>query len=284
MVVCHPGPSTVRELAEEIEVETISPEDPNDKEVRQYLQRFDSDLFVLAGYGKILRRQTIDIPKLMCLNLHGGKLPQCRGSSPINWSLINGASSFGLSIIKVGSGVDTGDVLLDHVFDISADNTICDLHDIANQQFPLMLLEAIEQIEKGTHQLRSQNDSSASYYPIRFPDDGLIFWDIFTAEQVHNRIRALTEPYPCAFTFYEGREVKLIASELYAQRFFGEAGRVYKKSSGRLLVCASDRCLWINKAVFKDSGEPLYGLIKRYEKLATVKGTLLDFLRAGKTI
>jgi methionyl-tRNA formyltransferase len=280
-VVCHPGKSVVRDLAEEKGLLTIIPENPNDKDVQKYLRSFDSDLFVLAAYGKILKQDTIDIPKLMCINLHGGRLPEYRGSSPMNWSLINDESCFGLSIIKVDAGVDTGDVLLEKVFDISETDTICDLHAIANEQFPLMLAEAVEQIANETFELQKQNEAKACYYPLRFPDDGLILWDIFTAKQIYNRIRALTEPYPCAFSFYNTKEVKLISAQLFREDFFGEPGRIYRKHHGKLLVCASDRCLWITEARFKVSEESLYDSIGRYEKLATVRDAIAAGIRIG---
>jgi len=281
LVVCHTGSSIVRDLADDLGIETISPQDPNDKQVQQYLRTFDVDLFVLAAYGKILKQTTIDIPQLMCLNLHGGRLPEYRGSSPMNWVLINGEDSFGLSIIKVDSGVDTGDVLAERIFEVSINDTICDLHNIANEQFPLMLLEAVEKVEQGNYKFRRQDNSSASYFPLRFPDDGLIFWDTLSTEQIHNRIRALTQPYPCAFTFYKGREVKLLKSALCEERFFGEPGRVYRKKGKELLVCASDRCLWIKEARFKDTNEPLYESVARYDKLTTAGDVLMGALRAG---
>lgn len=282
LVVCHPGNSVVRKMAEEHNMATISPEEPNDIETQEYLESFDADLFALAAYGKILKQNVIDIPKLMCVNLHGGRLPQYRGSSPMNWSLINGEQSFGLSIIKVDTGVDTGDVILDRTFEISINDTICQLHEIANREFPLMLLEVVEQLENGDYELRKQNEQDASYYPLRFPDDGLILWDILTAEQIYNRIRALTEPYPCAFTFYNGQEVKLIASRLCDQDTFGEPGRIYKKTGGKLLVCASDKCLWIEEAGFKVNSKSLYDSVTRYEKLATVRDSVMDNLRGNK--
>ena len=272
----------MKDAAEQASIATISPEEPNDESVREHLESLDCDLFVLAAYGKILKQQIIDVPRQMCINLHGGRLPEYRGSSPMNWSLINDESCFGLSIIKVDAGVDTGDVLLDKVFDISETDTICDLHAIANEQFPLMLAEAVEQIANGTFELRKQDEAKAGYYPLRFPDDGLILWDIFTAKQIYNRIRALTEPYPCAFSFYNTKEVKLISAQLCREDFFGEPGRVYRKHNGKLLVCASDRCLWITGAEFKDSGQSLYDSVGRYEKLATVRDCLLENLRGGK--
>ena len=275
-VVAHPDKSSqwygsVAAMAEEMGLLVLRPEDPNSDATVEWLRGLKPDLFVLAGYGKILNQNVIDLPALMCLNLHGGKLPGYRGSSPMNWALINGEQSFTLSVIEVDAGVDTGDILLEKSFDIGIGDTIRDLHSIANDNFPSMLLESLSQIEKGTLEPTPQDKREGSYHPLRFPDDGAVFWDAHTALQVHNRVRALTEPYPCAFTFLKGRRVRLISSELSTVDFFGEPGRVYRKTSRGLLACASDRCLWITDAAFEDDGTPLADAVNRYETLATLR-------------
>ena len=279
-VVAHPETSgqwygSVAALAEQLGIPCIDPKDPNTEEVATTLEKIGADLFILAGYGKILTQKIIDIANLMSINLHAGKLPNYRGSSPMNWALINGDDSFTLSIIKIDAGVDSGDIVMERTFDVSVDYTIRDLHAVANEQFPLMLLEVVSQLEGGGYVLAPQNTAQASYYPLRFPDDGLVLWDVHTALQVHNRIRALTEPYPCAFTLFNGKRVKLLSSELNESDFFGEPGRVYRKSSRGLLVCALDKALWIKEAVFAETQEPLASQIERYESLATLRQTML---------
>lgn len=280
LVAAHPGKerqwyASVSELANRLGIKTIEPENPNNRETEEFLKTFNADVFVAAGYGMILKQNILKIPKIMAINLHGGKLPEYRGSSPMNWALINGETSFTLSIIKLDSGVDTGDIVSEKTFPVSGDDTIRDLHKIADDEFPRMLLEALNSIEKGTSVLKPQGNSKAGYYPLRFPEDGLISWDMQTAQQVHNRIRALTEPYPGAFTFFRGRKVRLLSSELSEQSYFGEPGRVYQKAKMSLLVCASDRCLWIKEAMFDDTGESLAGAINRYDKMATVSDILM---------
>ena len=260
--------------ASKFAIPIIELEDPNTDEVKSYLEELCSDLFILAGYGKILKKSIIDIPRLMCINLHAGKLPNYRGSSPMNWALINGEKSFSLSIIKIDSGIDTGPVLLERTFNISINDTIRDLHCIADRNFPLMLSCILKKINNKTYGLMNQDHKHASYYPLRFPEDGLILWDLYTAKQIHNRIRALTEPYPCAFTYYKQKRVRLILSKLSDYDYFGEPGRVYKISPKHgLLVCASDKCLWISEAYF-DDGSSLQ--IPRYDCLITIKKNIED--------
>jgi len=286
-VVVHPRvPGTkdvVAEAAAAAGLEVLAPDDPNAASFEKRLRAFDADLFLLAGYGLILRQNVIDIPRQGCLNLHAGKLPERRGSSPLNWALICGDSEFTLSVIRIDPGVDSGDVLVDRTFPIGPDDTIRDLHAVANTQFPQMVLETLGQLEAGTCRPRPQDDQKAAYWPLRFPDDGLILWDLLTAEQVHNRVRALTEPYPCASTYYHGRKVRLLASQRHEGLHHGEPGRVYRTTQRGLLVCAADRCLWITQALFDDDGRPLAETVERYEKLATARDAALASLIAQRT-
>lgn len=272
-----PWYGSILELARNLKLKSIDPLDPNQEDVQAKLKEIQPDLFILAGYGKILKKDTMDIPRIMSINLHAGKLPKYRGSSPLNWALINGERSFTLSIIKVDTGVDTGDILLERTFEIKSNDTIADLHNIANRQFPEMLIEVIRNIEKENDKGVRQDPLKGSYYPLRFPEDGLILWDVFTAEQIHNRIRALTDPYPGAFTYFGDKKVKLLASELAEFDHYGEPGRVYKKNEQGLLICAVDKCLWIKKAVYDADKRDIQETVNRYDKLVTIRDFLLDF-------
>ncbi len=283
-VVVHPPKgrtwyTSVAAAAEAEGLPTFAPEDPNAPDALDRLRAEQADVFVLAGYGPILRQRALEIPKRLTINLHGGKLPEYRGSSPMNWALINGEASFSLSVIRVDAGVDTGDVLLDRTFPIGADATIVDLHHIANETFPQMLIEVMGQIERDALQPRRQDPARARYFPLRFPDDGLVMWDMLTAEQVHNRVRALRPPYPGAFTYFDGRKVTLVSSRQRSFEFRGEPGRVYRKTDEGLLVCAKDRCLWIREAVFADDGADAMAAIDRYDRLATVQAVAERFYR-----
>ena len=267
---------SILKLAHTYNIEIKNPTDPNSRDFESYLKSKNADIFVLGGYGKILKQNIINIPKIICINLHGGKLPEYRGSSPMNWALINGESSFTLSIIKVATGVDTGDVILKKSFDIDINDTIVNLHNIANNEFPPMLVKTLNNITNNDYQLHKQTEENSAYYPLRFPEDGFILFDNYTAEQIHNRIRALTEPYPCAFTFFNHKKIKLISSKLTTTPYFGEPGRVYRKTKNGLLMCAKDKCLWIKKAITYNDNLNLSDIINRYDKLLTVQDYILN--------
>ncbi len=249
-------------------IPVLSPADINAEESCRALAGQGADLMVLSGYGPILEPSTIALFPRGCINTHAGKLPECRGSSPMNWALIHGWSSFTLSVIEVDAGVDSGPVLLDRTFPIGPDDSIADLQAIANREFPAMLVETLARMKDGRLEKRVQDEARAGYYPLRFPEDGFVLFDQLTAEEIHNRIRALTDPYPGAHSFVNGRRVRLLASRRAKRNVFGEPGRVYEVSANGLLTCAKDRCLWIRKWRFE--GET--GEIRRYDTFATVRG------------
>ena len=252
--------------------DVFQPVDVNDQRFIKKVKVLAPDITILAGYGPIVKRDFISIAKFGCINLHGGKLPKYRGSSPMNWALINGDNNFTITIIQVDLGVDTGNVLIEKTFQINDNDTIAELHEIANKNFPKLLLKVLYQIEKKTIKTKIQDMESYSYYPLRFPEDGLIFFDQLTAEEIHNRVRALTSPYPGVFTYYNNRKVMVLKSNLTKRPFFGEAGRIYRVSKKMgILVCARDKCLWLEEVVDNETGEKCIDVFSRYDKLATIK-------------
>lgn len=274
LIVVPPNEKAISAYAKKNKIKCISPDDPNSSACLKTLRALDPDLFVLSGYGKILKRETIDIPKLMAINTHAGKLPERRGSSPMNWALMADDPEFTLSVIKIDHGIDTGEILSEKTFSIHPNDTIKDLHNISSEEFPRMVLNVIDQLQQGTCHPKGQDHAKAKYYPLRFPEDGMIIWDLYSAEEIHNLIRALSEPYPC-LSIYKGELIKLRGSKLSEFPCYGEPGRVYRKSETGLLICAKDQCLWITDAVFAKTNKPLQSSIKLYDELVTVRKTVV---------
>jgi methionyl-tRNA formyltransferase len=277
-VVVHPKRNSsangIANVAREMKIPVFDYSDINDEASIQQLAQLGPDIIVLAGYGQIVRERFLAVAPLGCINLHAGKLPQYRGSSPMNWALINGETSYTLSIIKVDSGVDSGNVLDERSFPIGLDDTIADLQAVADSAFPEMLISVLRNIENGKQIAKAQDSSKSRYYPLRFPDDGIILWDLLTAGQIHNRIRALTAPYPGAFTFLRGSRVHLWKSRLSKRHFLGEPGRIYECTPRGMLVCGSDRCLWIEEATL--DGVDVRTHIARYDRFATLRDAIAN--------
>ncbi len=263
--------------AEKFGFATFQPSNINSSNFVNKIKALKADICILAGYGQIVKNNFLSITKYGCINLHAGKLPQYRGSSPMNWALINGDNEYSISIIKVDEGVDTGPVLAEKTFSISTKDTILDLHNNANIYFPKILLNVLSNIVKNKLKPLNQNESNSSYYPLRFPEDGIVFFDQFSAEEIHNRIRALTDPYPGVLCYFKDRKIKILSSQLTQRPFFGEPGRIYRVSKKGLLVCAKDRCLWLTKVIDIKTGKDLSIKIKRYDSIATIKGMAIKY-------
>jgi methionyl-tRNA formyltransferase len=276
----EPAPETFAAAGRSAGLPLVAPVDVNSRESTAALRALGPDVVALAGYGQIVRREFLELAPRGCLNLHGGKLPEYRGSSPLNWALINGEREVTLTVIRVDLGVDTGDIVLERTLQVGLDETIAELNERADAVFPELLLEALEGEEAGTLSARPQDESRAAYYPLRFPDDGLVLFDLLSAEEVHNRIRALTDPYPAAFTFHGGRRIRLLRSRRSESVVFGEPGRVYATRDRAILVCAADRCLWIEQAVDEHGADAL-AAVARYDRLATMREMALTSLGAG---
>ena len=266
------------EKAKILGLNVFQPSDINNSDSVHKIKELKPDIVILAGYGPIVKSDVIDIPKYGCWNLHGGKLPKYRGSSPLNWALINGEKKFSISIIQVDTGVDTGDLLMEKSFPINYSDNIYSLHQIANETFPKLLIKCLKKLNDGSLKHKAQDAEKSSYFPLRFPDDGFIVFDQYTAEQIYNIVRALSPPYPCAFSYYENKKILITKSKMTKRPVYGEPGRIYRisKQNG-ILVAAKDKCLWLSEMI-NDEGEMLQKRIfTRYEKFATIKQASLEF-------
>tara|TARA_B100000427_G_C15482184_1_gene583584 strand:+ start:514 stop:1443 length:930 start_codon:yes stop_codon:yes gene_type:complete len=267
--------NTIISLAIDNNIPIIVTEDPNDKDTIRLIKKYNSDIFVLGGYCKILNNKILSIPKRMVMNLHAGKLPEYRGSSPLNWALINGEEEFTISIIKVTIGIDAGPILKEQTFEINLNDNIYDLHEKANHHFPIMLSELINEITANKYVEKAQDLENSSYFPRRFKEDGFILFDQLKCDDVHNKIRALTKPYPCAFSYFGKQKVYFISSRLNEGIFYGEPGRVYRKVNNEILVCCKDKSLWITNAEFEDGSDAIKE-ISVYDSFSTVRIEILN--------
>ena len=161
----------------------------------------------MCGFPYILKKNVISLPRFGTLNLHGGKLPEFRGGSPINWQIIKGKKKIGLSVIKIKKGIDTGDIASERTFLLNKDQTIKKAHQKANKIFPRMLYESILKIIK-KKKLKKQN-GKAKYYKQRSDKDGQVNWKKMNSTEVVNLVRAISFPYPGAYTFYEGKKIRI---------------------------------------------------------------------------
>jgi methionyl-tRNA formyltransferase len=242
-------------VAEEHEIPVHRPSNVNDPEVVQTLADHDPDLTVMAGYSQILGSDVLNLAPEGTLNLHGGKLPEYRGASTLNWMLIEGEEEGGIAVLFADEGIDTGDIVAQEQFEIASDDTIVDVVEQTNELFPGLLLNAVDAIDDDTVGRTPQTREEGTYWHSRRPRDGEIDWQQMTARNVHDLVRSLAGPYPSAFTHHDGTKLEITATSVPDEDVRGIPGRVARTRGEGVLVVAADRAVVVERVVPEDGEE-----------------------------
>jgi len=230
------------------------PEDVNDPAVVETLESWDPDVIVMAGYSQILHEPILSIPDRGVLNLHGGKLPEFRGGSTLNWMIIEGESAGGVAVLFAEETIDTGDIVVQERFPIDPDDTIVDVIEKTDEIFPGLLTTALDRLEDGDLDPTPQSLAEGSYYHSRRPRDGVIDWQRQTAREVNDLVRALAGPYPSAFTTYDGERLRIEETSMLARDVRGVPGRVPLRHDDGVIVVAADEGVLV-ETVSRPGGE-----------------------------
>jgi UDP-4-amino-4-deoxy-L-arabinose formyltransferase / UDP-glucuronic acid dehydrogenase (UDP-4-keto-hexauronic acid decarboxylating) len=197
--------NSVAELAASQGIPVFAPEDINHPLWVQRIEKMNPDILFSFYYRRMVKSDILDIPHAGCLNLHGSLLPAYRGRCPVNWVLINGEKETGVTLHYMTSQPDAGDVVGQKRVAIADDDTARSLHDKLKQASVEMLDTALPSIKEGTAERLPQDPSKATYHGGRRPADGEIDWSL-SASEVRNLVRAVTQPYPGAFSFLRDRK------------------------------------------------------------------------------
>ena len=176
-------------------------------EFRAQLTALKPDAIVVVGYGRIIPQWMLDLPPLGNINLHASLLPKYRGAAPIQWAIANGETVTGNTTMRLDSGLDTGDMLLQQELAIKPDDTAETLAPLLAAMGADLLVETLQGLGAGTIHHRKQDNSLASLAPILKKEDGLIDFSR-TAQQILNRLRGF-QPWPGAYTKFRGKNLQV---------------------------------------------------------------------------
>jgi len=164
-----------------------------------------------VAFGMILPREVLAMPPLGCINLHASYLPAYRGAAPIHRAVMEGARCSGVSVIKLTRELDAGDVILQEKEPVSLSDTAGTLHDRLAEKGAGLLIKAVDALAEGTAEPVPQDHEQATYAPSLQPDEERLDWNLRPVE-LYNRIRGLN-PWPGAYTTYEGKRIKVWLAE-----------------------------------------------------------------------
>lgn len=241
-------PPPVKEYALEKGIEVYQPNSMRTEEAYEKLASYGAEAFIVAAYGKILPQKILDLPKYGCLNVHASLLPKYRGAAPIQWSIANGETVTGVTIMQMDAGIDTGDMLLKTEVAILPEDTGETLHDKLAEAGGRVLLDALQQLEKGTLQAEKQDDSLSCYAPMLNKEVSKIDF-AKSATEVANLVRAMN-PYPAAHTVYQGRRMRVFGATAESCDKAAACGEILQANTEGILVRCGDGAVKVTELQF----------------------------------
>ncbi|OEH85752.1 methionyl-tRNA formyltransferase [Desulfuribacillus stibiiarsenatis] len=207
------APPPVKVLAEQYNIPVYQPEKISKREEVERFQQLDIDLVVTAAFGQILSNDFLAIPKLGCINVHASLLPKYRGGAPIHWSVINGETETGVTIMYMVQKLDAGPMLTQKKVAILPTDTTGIVYEKVTQAGAELLIETLPDLIAGRLNPVEQTESEATFAYNICREDERIDWDK-PAITIYNQIRGLN-PWPGAYTYYQNQVLKVWASEIY---------------------------------------------------------------------
>jgi methionyl-tRNA formyltransferase len=190
----------MKTLAVERNVQVFQPEKINTPEGVAYLQSLKPDLLVVAAYGQILSNEVLSAARLGGINVHASLLPKYRGAAPVAWAIYHGEAESGVTIIRMTTGLDAGDVLAQEKLTIGPAETAGDLEVRLAPLGARLAMQVIELLARGSVTGAKQDRSLVTKAPKLTKELGLIDW-ARTAPEVCNQVRAM-QPWPTAYTWW----------------------------------------------------------------------------------
>lgn len=240
-------PSPVKEFAIEKSLKVYQPEKVrNNEEFINEIRDLQPDLICVVAYGKILPKEILDIPKFGAINVHGSLLPKYRGAAPIQWAVLNGDKTTGITTMYMDVGMDTGDIILKKEIEIKEDETTGELWVRLAKIGGELLVETIKQIENGIAPREKQGEDF-TLAPMLDKEIAKINWEEKSSLQIKNLVRGLN-PIMGAYTFLNDKKYKFwkvqnISEEELYNKFpeMGEYAYRMKNIENGTILFASDR-------------------------------------------
>lgn len=177
------------------------------KEDYEIISEINPDIIITCAYGQILPEEILNIPRLGCINVHASLLPKYRGASPIQWALLNGDKTTGVTIMYMDKSMDTGDIIAMEAIDIKDSDNVKMLHDKLSILGQKLLAETLPLIIKNQNSRIKQDERKASYTRLIKREDEKIAFNN-NGKDIINKIRAFT-PWPGAYIILNGLETKI---------------------------------------------------------------------------
>lgn len=262
----------VKEKALEYNIPVYQPVKARDPEFVSLLREMNPDAMVVAAFGQILPQSILDIPKYGCVNIHASLLPKYRGASPIQYAVINGETESGITTMMMAASLDTGDILDQESVPLDEKETGGSLHDKLSDIGGRLILTTLKKLEDGTAVRTVQNEAETCYVGMIKKSMGDIDWSQ-DAVSIERLIRGLN-PWPSAYTTWEGKILKLWAADVLDDEYEGTCGQVVKTGKDCLYIKTGKGTLAVKELQLQGKKRMDTGAFLRGYQIA--EGTILE--------
>lgn len=213
----------------------------NEPEVIKSIQDLKPDYILILGWSQLVKQILLEIPSRGVIGFHPAVLPINRGRAALPWVILRREQTAGASLFFIDEGMDSGDIICQREFNVSPTETARTLYDKIIQAQLDMISEILPALKNGSLKGVPQNHSRATYTAKRVKNDGFIDWKQ-SADDIWTLIRAVSEPYPGAFTFYKGKRLIIWSVDFLASaNYVGVPGQILRREEegGVLVQCGT---------------------------------------------
>ncbi|MBP3831647.1 MAG: methionyl-tRNA formyltransferase [Clostridia bacterium] len=250
----------------------------NNEDFINEIKRINPDVICVVAYGKILPKEILEIPKKGCINVHGSLLPKYRGAAPIQWAVLNGDKTTGITTMYMDEGMDTGDMILKQEVEIGENETTGELWEKLAKIGGKLLVKTLDLIENDNAP-RIKQGEDFTVAPMLNKEMAKIDWEKKTSQEIKNLIRGLN-PIIGAYSFLDNKKIKFwkvdtLSFKDFASKFSINIQNIENNENGTVLVSDSKKGLYIKA---KDG---IVDVIEIQGENAK-KMNIQDFLRGNK--
>ncbi len=264
----HVQYSSVKQYALSKNLPIIQPTKLKDADFVAQLKQLNADMFVVVAF-RMLPEVVWSIPPKGTCNLHASLLPQYRGAAPINWAIINGETTTGVTTFLINSEIDKGKIILKQEVEILPQDTAGTLHDKLLDQGKILMLKTLNDIEREIVVLQEQPEITEKPAPKIYKEDCLINFS-WTVKQVYDFVRGMS-PYPAAHLFYlddknEPKMMKIFECTYQEEEVNVAPGIMQSDDKNMLSISCTNG----------------YVFIKNLQLVGKKRMNIMDFLRGNK--
>ena len=228
---------------------------PRNGETADFRGILDSrpDIILSVNYLFLIEEDLISYPTKYAINVHGSLLPKYRGRTPHVWAIINNEKQTGITAHLITKECDKGNIIAQKIIEIKDNDTGGSVLKKYNESYPALIDEVIVKVQSGNFETVKQDESKATYYPKRTPEDGEIDWN-WQKERIYNWVRAMAPPeYPGAF-FFDGNKKVIVKKAIYSDVGFPmdcENGKILSHNNNEYLIKTQNGCMVLTEYIDK---------------------------------